>query len=337
MYRYNTKAIITALLIILISFTACGQPKARSIDLFAMDTFMTLKVYTDRDDLVNEAKSEIQRLEALFSATREGSDISRLNSDGSAEVSDDTARLVSQALEYCELTGGALDISIYPLVRLWGFTTGEYRVPGEKEITDELKLVDYTKIKVDGNRITLGEGMSIDLGAVAKGYTGDRLCELLREGGVTSAVLNLGGNAQTIGSKPDGSDWRVGVRNPFSPDENMLIVGVSDCAVITSGNYERYFVGYDGRHYCHIIDPKTGKPSGSGIVSMTIIGKNGLKCDALSTALYILDEERAVGLWRESDDFEMIFVTADKRLKVTEGVDVVSNLSGLEIEVITRE
>ena len=330
------KLAFALLLAAAVVLTSCSSGKMLERDVFAMDTFMTLRVYGADEALLDAAENEIGRLESLFSATRE-SDISRLNSEGSAEVSPETAELVSGALEYCELTGGALDISVYPLVSLWGFTTGNYQIPDSGEISERLELVDYTKIKVDGSRITLGEGMSIDLGAVAKGYTGDRLCELLRQGGVTSAVLNLGGNVQTIGSKPDGSDWRVAIKDPFKPDENLLIVGVSDSAVITSGDYERYFVGDDGKRYCHIIDPSTGRPADSGIASITIIGKNGLKCDSLSTALFVSGAERAISLWRESEDFEMVIVTTDKKILITDGVDVLSDLSGLDAEVISRE
>lgn len=334
----NTFCIL--LLIITIFVTSCSnsEPSAKQIDVFAMDTFMNVKAYTDDDELLGKVELEILRLEGLFSVTNDESDISRLNDNGFANVDNDTAELISKALEVGKSTNGSLDISIYPLVELWGFTNGNHKIPTTDEIAEKLELANIGLIKVDGNSVSLGDNMKIDLGAVAKGYTSDKICQMLRENGVEHAVINLGGNVQTISTRPDGQLWKVGIVNPFSTNENLLIVQVENKAVITSGNYERYFVGEDGKRYCHIIDGKTGCPCENGIVSMTVIGESGLKCDALSTALYVMGEEDAVEFWRNSDDFEMIYVTDSGKIGVTSGIyEFCINQSDYDIEVIERE
>lgn len=158
--------------------------------------------------------------------------------------------------------------------------------------------------------------MEIDLGAVTKGYTGDRICELLREAGVASAILDLGGNIQTIGSKPDGSSWRVAIQDP-ERDGILGVLAVEDRAVVTSGGYERYFVDDGGNLWWHIMDPATGYPAQNGLISVTVTGREGLRCDALSTALFILGPDRAVEFWRDHRDFEMALVTDSGQLLLT--------------------
>lgn len=289
---------------------------------FAMDTVMTLRLYEGGDEaLLDEAEARVKELEALWSVTDEGSEIYALNRDGGGSLSPETAELLDTALGMCERTDGALDISIYPVLRAWGFTTGEYAIPAEAELAALLPLVDYTAVELDGVA-ALPSGMEIDLGSVAKGYTGDELSRLLKENGVTSALLDLGGNIQAVGAKPDGSPWRVGVRDPEG-DGNIGVVEVVDQAVVTSGGYERYFE-QDGVRYWHILDPKTGFPARSGLISVTVIGDSGAVCDALSTALFIMGREEAVDFWRQHRDewnFELVLVEEDGSVTITEGLE----------------
>ena len=327
------------LLFTLICVMSCEfiTSEMNEIDIFAMDTFMSIKAKGADGELLSNVEAEITRLESLFSVTRPDSDIAKLNVEGKVEANSDTVKLIEMAKNMCEMTNGALDISVYPVVSLWGFTNGNYRVPKNSEIKDALRFVDYAQIEINGSIVQLDEGMKLDLGAVAKGYTSDKICELLRENGVTSAVINLGGNVQTIGKRPDGEKWRVAVKNPFETDKNLLVVEIEDAAVITSGNYERYFEA-DGKRYCHIIDSKTGYPADNGIVSMTVIGKSGLECDALSTALFVMGPEKAIEFWKTLDDIEMIYVTDEEKIYITEGISsYCTNESELSIEVIGRE
>lgn len=177
----------------------------------------------------------------------------------------------------------------------------------------------------------------LDLGALAKGYTGDELMEIFHENGVKSAIVSLGGNVQALGKKPDGSLWKVAVRNPFSPETDMCTVEIEGKAVITSGSYERYFTGEDGVDYCHIIDPKSGRPVHNGLVSVTVIGESGTECDALSTALFVMGADGAVEFWRKNGDFELILVSDDGKIMYTEGLEgSFKNLGKMPAEVIAR-
>ena len=302
--------------------TGCSGAPAQGPEtatFFAMDTAMDFTVYGDAA-LLDEAETLIGSLEEQVSVTDEHSDIYAIDHTGSGSFSGNAAELMEQALELCRRTGGALDISVYPIVQAWGFTTGSYQVPDEETIQRLLPLVDYTQIQYDAATgvVTLPEGMEIDLGSVAKGYAGQLAAQMLREHGVQSALLNLGGNVQTVGTKPDGSPWQIGIKDPQGEDA-MMVLSVEDQAVVTSGGYERYFE-QDGQTYWHIMDPSTGHPADSGLLSVTIVGKQGIICDGLSTSLFVMGLEKAADLWAQSCDFEAVFVTASGEVYITEGL-----------------
>ena len=302
--------------------TGCSGAPAQGPEtatFFAMDTAMDFTVYGDAA-LLGEAETLIGSLEEQVSVTDEHSDIYAIDHTGSGSLSGNAAELMEQALELCRRTGGALDISVYPIVRAWGFTTGSYQVPDEETIQSLLPLVDYTQIQYDAATgvVTLPEGMEIDLGSVAKGYAGQLAAQMLREHGVQSALLNLGGNVQTVGTKPDGSPWQIGIKDPQGEDA-MMVLSVEDQAVVTSGGYERYFE-QDGQTYWHIMDPSTGHPADNGLISVTIVGDEGVVCDGLSTALFVMGLEKAADLWAQSGDFEAVFVTASGEVYITEGL-----------------
>lgn len=301
---------------------------------FAMDTVMTLRLYKGGGPaLLDAAGDRVKELEALLSVTDPDSEIYALNRDGSAGLSRDTEELLSGALELCRETDGALDVSIYPVLRSWGFTTGEYAVPTGAELSALLPLVDYRRVELtrtgEGRAAaSLSPGMEIDLGSVAKGYAGDVVSALLKEQGVTSALLDLGGNIQTVGARPDGTPWRVGVRDPEG-DGYIGVVEVTGRAVVTSGGYERYFEE-GGVRYWHILDPETGAPARSGLASVTVVGDSGLACDARSTALFVLGLDRALEYWRAHRDFEAVFVCEDGSVTVTAGLEDSFTLSQTE-------
>lgn len=287
------------------------------------------------------SEDRIKELEALWSTTDANSDIYKVNQNGGArtEVSEETAEILQFALDMAEQTGGSFDPTISPVVTTWGFISGEYDIPTEDELTDLLQNVDYEKVLLEENFVTLPDGMQLDLGAVGKGYTGDIIAELLKEQGVTSALLDIGGNIQMVGRKPDGSRWRLGIQNPFG-EGSLGILESEDSAVVTSGNYERYFVGEDGKQYGHIIDPSTGYPAESGLASVSIMAKEGKLCDALSTAIYVMGLNGATEYWQENGNFEMLLITDEKEIYLTEGIkdDFILNkdFSNMEIDVITR-
>lgn len=286
---------------------------------FAMDTVMDFQIYGDTK-LLKNAEEIVTDLEKKVSVTDPDSEIYAINLQGAGTLTGEADELMKLALSMCSRTEGMLDISVYPVVRAWGFTTGAYQVPEEERLQKLLPLVDYTKIQYDSatGQVTIPEGMTIDLGSIAKGYAGQLAAQYLRDQGVTSALLNLGGNVQTIGSKPDGTPWSIGIQDPKGSSP-MMALSVSDQAVITSGGYERYFE-QDGQTYWHIMDPATGRPARSGLLSVSVIGEQGSVCDALSTALFVMGLEKAARFWAASDDFEAIFVTDTGEIYLTEGL-----------------
>ena len=316
------KHFISAMLSALLFLTGCSaesSPEPVQGTFFAMDTVMDFTIYGE-SGLIDQSESLIASLESLVSVTDANSELYAINQTGSGTLTGKASSLMEQALEICRRTDGALDLSIYPIVRAWGFTTGSYQVPDEAEIQALLPLVDYRKIQYDAatGTVTLPEGMEIDLGSVAKGYAGQLAAQMLREHGLQSALLNLGGNVQTVGAKPDGSPWQIGIKDPQGEDA-MMVLSVEDQAVVTSGGYERYFE-QDGQTYWHIMDPSTGHPADSGLISVTIVGDEGVVCDGLSTALFVMGLEKAADLWAQSGDFEAVFVTASGEVYITEGL-----------------
>ena len=289
--------------------------------LFAMDTYMEFTAYgRGGQQAVEKAAKEVQRLDALLSAQNEESQVYALNQRGSLEVSDDLAEIIQRGKEIFQETDGLFDDTIYPLMELWGFPTGEYHVPSGEEIENLLPDVDGGTVEISGNTVTLGEGQQIDLGGIAKGYTSQRIAKIYKKDGVKSGVISLGGNVQAIGTKTDGSRWKVGVQSPDDTESMIGAYEAADEAVITSGAYERYFEK-DGKTYHHIIDPATGKPSEKDLKSVTIISKNGTLSDTLSTTLFVMGKDKAVDYWRtHSDEFDMILLTDDEQLYVSEGI-----------------
>ena len=290
--------------------------------LFAMDTVMSFTAYgKNSEQAVDAAVKEVQRLDELLSTGNPDSEVSAINTKGSGTLSDDTKTILTEAMEIYRETDGLFDVTIYPLMQLWGFPTQEYHVPTESELQKALTKVDASQIVIEGDQVTLGTGQQMDLGGIAKGYTSARIMEIYREYGITSGMVSLGGNVQTLGTRPDGKDWNIGIQNPDGQQGSLLAaLPVENKAVITSGGYERYFEE-DGNTYIHILNPKTGYPADSGLVSVSIISENGMLADALSTSLYLMGEEKAAEYWRtHADAFDMILEDKDGILYVTEGI-----------------
>lgn len=306
--------------------------------MFAMDTFMTLTAYGEQGkEALDKAEEEITRLDKLLSVSSEEGEVVILNESGSEIVSGDMAALLEASLKMYEETDGLFDITIFPLMKEWGFTDGNYKVPSEKRIGELLQKVDASKIEYskDSGQATLPDGVQIDFGGIAKGYTSARVMEIFKDCGVESGIISLGGNVQACGAKPDETPWKIGVRSPF-PEEEEPYIGTLQCkdlAVITSGGYERYFEK-NGKTYHHILDPRTGFPAESGLASATVVSKDGTLADVLSTSLFIMGKEKATDFWKEHrKEFDMILVEESGRLLITEGLET-SFASKSEYEVI---
>ena len=295
-----------------------------SKDLFAMDTYMTLTAYGEHaQEAVDKAAERVEALDALLSTGNENSEIYQLNQNGEATLSEEGGYLVERALELYKKTEGAFDIAIYPVMQAWGFPTQDYHVPDDDTLKEKLALADASKVNYDKDTRKIffdQDGMEIDLGGIAKGYTSSQIMQIYQDCGVPSGLVNLGGNVQALGCKTDGSKWRVAIQSPDDTEEYLGILEIEDQAVITSGGYERYFEK-DGVTYHHIIDPAIGYPADSGLISVTIVSDDGTLADGLSTSLFIMGEEKAAQFWREnSDEFEAIMETSDGKLYVTEGI-----------------
>lgn len=293
-----------------------------SEDIYAMDTYMSLTAYGDQaQSAVEEAIEEIKRLDNLWSVGNINSEIYKLNDTGSFNVSKDTMDILDRAKDIYDNTNGAFDITIFPLMNLWGFTNGEYKVPTSKEINDTLELVNQSRLNLCNDKLTLGDKQQIDLGAIAKGYASSRVMDIWKEKGVASGMVTLGGNVQVLGYKNEGTEWRIGIQDPNNQEGELLgVVSIADKAVITSGGYERYFE-MDGAKYHHIIDTNTGYPANNGLISVSIISSDGTMADALSTALFVMGKDQAIEYWQNrSMEFDAILVTENGKIYVTEGL-----------------
>lgn len=301
-----------------------GETMQATKDIFAMDTYMTLTAYGENCEEATEAAAdEIERLNALLSTGNADSEVGQINANGGGTLSEDTSYLLKRSLELYESTDGRFDVAIYPIMDAWGFTTQNYQVPSEETLSSLMPLIDASNIIYDEENATISfsvDGMEIDFGGIAKGYTSSRLAEIFKEYGVTSALVNLGGNVQVIGGKTDGTAWRVAVQDPEDTEDYIGVLSVMDKAVITSGGYERYF-DQDGVTYHHIIDPSTGYPADSGLISVTIVTEDGTLADGLSTSLFIMGKDDAVTYWRaHSDEFDFILVDDERNIYISEGI-----------------
>ena len=311
---------------------APSEAPETSRQFFAMNTLMSLRLSgPDREDALDAAIAEINRLDQLFSRTMDESDISRLNAragDGTdVPLSPETADLLSDALRQGEETGGAFNITIAPIIDAWGFGAGgtdAYRVPSEEELSGLLPLTDPSALHVDQTAHTARldrPGMEVDLGGIAKGYAADRLTELLEGYGVSSALLSLGSSTIALmGDNPSGEPWRVAVKDPQDQEEQILLLSLSDQVLSTSGAYEQQFTSA-GVTYHHILDPETGYPADTGMLSVTVVADSGALTDAWSTALFVAGPEQALELWRTYGGFECILCLEDGRILITEGLE----------------
>ena len=311
-----------------LSLTGCGAAQPAELSLFAMDTYMTLAAYGDSaDEALTAASREINRLEATLSRTIDTSDVSRLNAGEAVVVQPETRALLERALTLSDETGGTFDMTVAPLVALWGITSDAPRVPSQEEIDALLPLVGYEHVHQSAYyNISLDEGCAVDLGGIAKGYASDCAAVLFHRSALTGGCANLGGNVYVYGANAQNKPWSVAIQDPADSEGYVCTLSLSDAFVVTSGGYQRYFTAPDGTVYQHILDPKTGYPAQSDLTSVSVITRGafdgqGTRADAYSTALYVMGEQAAVDFWRGQDmSFDMVLVTADGRVVYTPGL-----------------
>lgn len=329
----HRKHSILILLIITLLMAGCQASEAEkpeeefSKTNFVLGTVVTISLYDNgSEEILEKAFARLLEIENLMSANLEASEIGQINLLAGKEpvpVSEETYKVIEKGIYYGEVSKGTFDISMEPVVDLWKIGTGDARVPSEEELQLALSKVSFEKIQLDETNQTafLPEyGMGLDLGGIAKGYAADEIVRLLKAEGVSSAMLNLGGNVFAMGSKIDGSTWNIGIQNPF--DERNQYFGIASIAnqtVVTSGPYERYFEE-NGKRYHHIFDTATGMPVENNIASVTVIADSSIDGDALSTTLFALGIEEGLALVETLEGVDCIYVDYDKKVTVSTGL-----------------
>jgi FAD:protein FMN transferase len=331
---YRSISVISLVIFAACAATSCaGKPMDRAE--LALGTVCSIRIQAGGSDkALDQAFARIKEIDREMSANTDDSVIAAINNAaGLSPVAapEDLRFVISKALNYAAISGGAFDPTIGPIVKLWNIGSDGERVPEAAEIRETLKLVGWRDVVVDnaaGTVFLRRPGMRLDLGAIAKGYAADEVERTLLENRVRAAVIDLGGNVKVTGRKTDGSKWRVGIQNPF--DERGARLGIAALdggyTVVTSGVYERYFIGKDGEHYHHILSTGTGYPVKNGLVSVTIICKASVDADGLSTSVFALGLEAGSALVESLPDVEAVFVDAGKRVYMTSGAPAIFKL-----------
>lgn len=322
----KSKFMVT-LLLLTVMFCGCNiqteaQVAKTKKEIYAFNTITTITVYgKGTGEALQAAEEEIKRLEQLFSVSQPGSDVSKINAvpENRTAVSSDVLAVIQKATEISKKTEGAFDISLYPVIKGWGFTTGAYAVPSESKIDQWLKRVDYRAVQVDesAGTVQLKADMAIDLGGIAKGYISAKVARVLQDYGVESGIVNIGGNVQIFGKHPEKENWEIAVEYAEKDTTSYLgVLQVNETAVITSGAYQRYFEE-KGETYHHIFDSKTGKPAQSDIKSVTVVCEDAALGDGLSTALFVMGTEKAVEYYKQNPDFDFIILNDKNNVVVS--------------------
>ena len=321
---------ITAIILVLALLCAgCAQKNVQPVSDTALmlDTVVTIKIYGQdelAEDAIAAAFDEIARLDKLLSANVAGNDLDRLAQNAGRDyidVAPEVLSVLQTALAYAELTNGAFDPTVGPLVKLWSIKNGTGHVPTQEELSEAMALIGYDRVLVDGGRVLLRDkGMSLDLGAIAKGYIADRVKELLLSLGVEHANISLGGNVVVYGGKQAGVPYVVGIQDPRGETGDVLAsVERTDASLVSSGDYERYFE-QDGVRYHHILDPRTGYPAKSGLSGVTILTDGSVDGDALSTAVFILGKNEGLELIESIEGAECILVSDTGGITLSTGL-----------------
>jgi thiamine biosynthesis lipoprotein len=324
--RSAGRAAAVLIFAVLAGISGCAKAEAARTE-YVLHTVCTVNAFDDGTAaLYDETFARLREIEARMSASDPASDVSAVNAAAgvaAVKVHDDVLFVVKAALRYAELSGGAFDPTIGPVVDLWGIGGDAPRVPAPDELAAALALVDWRGVTLDEAAKTIKlarPGMRLDLGAIAKGYAADEVARLLRQRKVDRAVIDLGGNIMVIGAKADGSPWRIGVQDPAGlRGSHIAILEMVDKTLVTSGVYERNFT-QDGKLYHHILSTADGYPVGNGLVSVTIVADKSTDADGLSTSVFALGYEKGLALVESLPGVEAIFVDGNNRIRVSSGL-----------------
>ncbi len=310
-------AVFAAVVIVIVMLSDIfARSKTYEATNFAMGAVITQKIEAKNgEEIANEIIDRIKETENRISWRIETSEIAGLNKDKSFSVSESTKKYLSDTIGVCKKSNGAVDLTVGSLVNEWNIGNENFRIPQENKLKEILQVVDYTKVKIDGNSVSIGENQFVDLGFVGKGIACDEAKAILDKHNAKKGIISVGGSLCLYGK----GSFNVGIRNPLgSVNDYMAILETEECFISTSGNYER-FSEKDGKKYHHILSTETGYPVENNLLSVTIVCNSGLLSDALSTACYCLGYEESLSLLKEYGA-EAVFVFNDKSVKVTEGL-----------------
>ena len=314
--HHVSRSVARLVIVALVILYAAGCEGRYRETKFLMSTIVEITAVGSEDSCqraMELAFEEIRRIDSLMNVYGKTSEVSQINEaagESAVEVSVDTMAVVSRAIDLARITDGALDITIAPLMDLWGFRNGSKQVPLDDELREKLSLVNYREVVLDSDRSTIklsSAGMEIDVSGIAKGYAVDRAIQVMRGAGIRNALVNAGGDLYAMGSPPGKESWRIGIRHPRSSAELLGILELKDRAVATSGDYENFFEA-DGKRYCHIIDTRTGRPV-EGILSVTIVADSAVEADALATAVFPMGAEAGMELIESLQGIDGMIVT----------------------------
>ncbi len=338
----RTLCLVLTLLLLILSLSSCDNNNKVVSDTFvSMNTVIEIKLpasSTDPDNLFRLCRQIFETYSELFDCHREDSEISAINSsDEKRPITIGMKTLVSKAKCVFEESDGAFDITIKPVLDLWERAEKENRLPTQEELEGALSLVDSSRLTLNDGENTLekAEGQRLDVGGIAKGAAAEAVISFLREAGVEWGIISVGGNIAVFGERGGSREFNIGIRDPRQDKELIGTIGVCDAFVSVSGDYERYYT-IDGKRYHHIIDPKNGYPSDSGLCSVVVISNDGTLADALSTALFVLGADEAIELYRSGLlDFEAILISENEVL-LTDGLEGKFSLTAKEYKIANK-
>jgi len=331
-------------IILIIYITGKEEISEAERTFFVLGTLVNLKAYgKNGEKAIEEAVNRLNQLDDMFSAFKPESDIGRINlnsGDNPQKVNREALELLKKSKEYSFLLDGVFDPTIRPLVQLWGIGKNKDYIPDDSKIKEKMKLVNYEDIEINEEECSVKlkrKNQAVDLGGIAKGYAADKIRDIFVKNKIKSGLIDLGGNIFVIGKKIDKSLWKVGVQDPFKDRGQYVgILSAEDKSVVTSGYYEKFFEK-DGERYHHIINPRTGYPSESEIISATIVSDNSIDGDGLSTGIYILGIEKGLNIIGKIKGIDAVLITENKKVYITPGIKDKFILTNGDYKVIIKE
>ncbi|WP_061996703.1 FAD:protein FMN transferase [Clostridium sp. ATCC 25772] len=322
--KYSFTFVILSILFLAGCSKTPSEPLSRTE--LIMGTVCTVQIFDSKDStILDECFNKLTDLENLVSINKENTELDKVNAmsgKSAVSVSDDTYNIIKGGINYSSLSDGNFDITIGPIVKLWGIGTDSARVPSDAEINEKKSLINYKDVILDDSNKTIflkNPNMIIDLGGIAKGYAADVLTDILKKHNVNSAMINLGGNLYILGNKEDGNKWRIGIQDPNESNSTVGNLLVNDKSIVTSGVYERFFEE-NGKKYHHILNPKTGYPYENDLLGVTIISDKSVDGDALSTTTFALGCDEGLKFINSLENIDAIFITKDNDIYLSDGL-----------------